>query len=96
MPDPYYGQYGPMVSAPSAPSAPMPNDYDPYAMREAGSGGNTGRLVLIGCLGLMLLCCCASIVTVVVVDTLNLYCDIPVVNNILQTLGLIRCVVVGG
>jgi hypothetical protein len=73
----------------------MPNDYDPYAMREA-SGGNTGRLVLIGCLGLMLLCCCASIVTVVVVDTLNLYCDLPVVNNILQTLGLIRCVVAGG
>ncbi|MCS6835966.1 MAG: FHA domain-containing protein [Anaerolineae bacterium] len=98
-PDPYYGQYG-MTAAPGGPGgipgAPMPNDYDPYAMREASGGGNTGRLVLIGCLGLMLLCCCASIVAVVVVDTLNLYCDIPVVNNILQTLGLIRCVAAGG
>jgi len=107
-PDPYYGQYGP-GAAPAAgafagapgglgavPGAPMPNDYDPYAMREGRSSGNSGRLVLIGCLGLMLLCCCASIVTVVAVDTLNLYCDIPVLNNILETLGLVRCVVAGG
>lgn len=65
-------------------------DYDPYAMREEG-GSSTMRFVLFGCLGLMIFCCLVTVVGVVLVDTLNLYCDLPGIRNVLQALGLLRC-----
>lgn len=87
----YYGQqagYG----QPAGYGAPPPvgYDYDPYAMREKDS--SPWRPVLIGCVGLMVFCCVLTIGTVVVVDTLNLYCQVPGVNSVLQALGMIRCV----
>jgi len=65
-------------------------DYDPYAMREEG-GSNSVRLILMGCLGLMLFCCCITVIGVVAVDQLNLYCDLPVVRDVLEALGLLAC-----
>jgi hypothetical protein len=65
-------------------------DYDPYAMRET-EGRSTTRMILLGCLGLMFFCCCFTIISIVLVDTFNLYCQIPVVNQVLRALGLITC-----
>ncbi len=87
--DPYYAPQAAYVAPP-----PPGQDYDPYQMREAG-GSDTMRLVLFGCLGLMAVCCCVTIIAVVVVDQLNLYCQIPVVNSVLRSLGLITCAVGG-
>lgn len=67
-------------------------DYDPYAMREE-EGRSSGRIVLFGCLFLMLFCCCITVIAVVAVDTLNLYCQIPGLRNVLEALGLLRCAV---
>lgn len=89
----YYGQPPTTYGAP--PPVGAGYDYDPYAMREEG-GNNTMRLVLFGCLGLLLFCCCVTVIGVVVIDQFNLYCQIPVVNQVLEALGLIRCAVVGG
>lgn len=82
--DPYYAaqaSYGP---------PPPGYDYDPYAMRE-DTGPDWTRLVLFGCLGLMLFCCCITIIAWVAIDQLNLYCSIPILNDVLEALGLLRC-----
>lgn len=65
------------------PAAPPGYDYDPYAMRE-DEGGATWRWVVIGCAGLTLFCCCATIVGLVIVDTGDLWCDIPVVREVIR------------
>ncbi len=81
--DEYAGQgaYGP---------PPPGYDYDPYTMRE-GEGNSTARWILFGCLGLLLFCCCISVISLVIVDTFVLYCDIPVLRDILEALGLLQC-----
>jgi predicted component of type VI protein secretion system len=81
----YYGQQPVGYGAPP----PVGYDYDPYAMREQGS--SSWRPILIGCVGLMVFCCVLTIGVFVLVDTLNLYCQIPGVNSVLQALGMIRC-----
>lgn len=81
---PYYGQQAGYGAPP-----PPGYDYDPYAMRE--QGGTSWRPILIGCVGLMVFCCVLTVGVVVLVDTLNLYCQVPVVNSVLQALGMIRC-----
>lgn len=87
--DPYYaGAQG--YGAPPPPGY----DYDPYAMREPAPN-NTARLFLFGCLGLLMFCCCISIVAFIAIDQLNLYCRIPLLNDILEALGLIRCAIGG-
>jgi hypothetical protein len=82
------GYYPPQNYAPPPPGY----DYDPYAMREEG-GSNTMRIFLFGCLGLMIFCCLITIVGVVLVDTLNLYCDLPIIRDVLEALGLLACTV---
>lgn len=78
-----YGQ--PSYSAPvyGTPQSPPPAgyDYDPYAVREE-EGGNTMRWVGIGCLVLAIFCCCTTGVGLVLIDTLNLWYDLPIVRNI--------------
>lgn len=81
----YYGQQPVGYGAPPPPGY----DYDPYAMREQNS--SPLRPILIGCVGLMVFCCVLTVGVFVVVDTLNLYCQVPVLNSILQALGMIRC-----
>jgi hypothetical protein len=83
--------------APNTYGAPPPPgyDYDPYAIREKEERSPM-RLVLFGCIGVMVFCCCASILSFVLVDSLNLYCQIPVVSQVLEAVNLINCPVVGG
>ncbi len=81
----YYGQQPGGYGAPPPPGY----DYDPYAMREQNS--SPLRPILIGCVGLMVFCCVLTVGVFVVVDTLNLYCQVPVLNSILQALGVLRC-----
>ncbi len=83
--DPYQQAY-----SPPPPPGYGYDQHDPFGMREE-EGNNSMRLLLFGCLGLMLFCCCITITAVVLVDTFDLYCSIPVVNNILEALGLKTC-----
>lgn len=91
-PDPAQaGYYNQPPGQPGYGAPPPPGyDYDPYAMREQG-GGNSLRPVLIGCVGLMIFCCVATLVGFVLIDTFNLYCQLPVINSVLRALGLIAC-----
>jgi hypothetical protein len=61
--------------------------YDPYEVREGG-GNNTLKWVAIGCGGLLLLCCCLTIVALFIIDAQNLWCDIPILRDILAVLNL--------
>jgi hypothetical protein len=72
------GAYGP---------PPPGYDYDPYSMREE-EGNSTARWVLFGCLGLVFFCCCISVISLVIIDTFVLYCDIPVLRDVLQALDM--------
>jgi hypothetical protein len=82
-PDPYYASAG----AGYAPPPPAGYDYDPYAMRETEGGGMT-QWLLIGCLSLILLCCCMTVVVAAVVDSFCLYDDIPILLDIINSLGI--------
>jgi hypothetical protein len=68
------------------PAAPVGYEYDPYAVREEEPRSNT-RWIIIGCAALSFFCCCSTIAGVLVIDTLNLWCRIPVLYPILNTLG---------
>jgi hypothetical protein len=83
--DPYQQAY-----SPPPPPGYGYDQHDPFGMREE-EGSNSMRLLLFGCLGLMLFCCCITITAVVLVDTFDLYCSIPVISNIVEALGLKRC-----
>lgn len=84
-PTPIYG--GP---PPAPPAGGYGYDYDPYVMRE-DAPNNTMRYVLIGCVALLFVCCCLVIVAAVLVDQLDLYCQLPLVGDVVQALGLKRC-----
>jgi predicted component of type VI protein secretion system len=74
-------QYSPNApyGAPQAPGAGY--DYDPYAIREE-EPRSAMRWVAIGCAGLALLCCCGTVISLVIIDSMNLWNDIPVVKDI--------------
>lgn len=65
-------------------------DYDPYAMREE-EGGNMGRYLLFGCLGVLVFCCCVTVILAVVIDTFDLYCSVPVLGDVVEAVGLKVC-----
>jgi hypothetical protein len=83
-PQPEYGQeYAPPPQADygyAAPQAPPGYDYDPYAVREE-EGTSTLRWVLIGCAVLFVFCCCSTIIALVIIDTLKLWNDIPIIKD---------------
>ena len=61
-------------------------DYDPYAVRE--EDGRSSRWLILGCFVFAVLACiCFSIVGLVLIDTLNLWCDAPIVTQIVSALG---------
>jgi pSer/pThr/pTyr-binding forkhead associated (FHA) protein len=66
-----------------APQAPPAGgyDYDPYAIRE-DEPRSAIRWVLIGCLGLSVFCCCTTGVSLVIIDTLNLWYDLPIISQL--------------
>jgi hypothetical protein len=68
------------TNPPQSPGVPG-YDYDPYAVREE-EPRNAMRWVAIGCAGLSVFCCCTSVVGLVVIDTLNLWYDLPIVSSI--------------
>lgn len=75
--------YGSQQQGYGAPQAPPVGgyDYDPYAIRE-DEPRSAIRWVLIGCLGLSVFCCCTSGVGLVIIDTLNLWYDLPIVSQL--------------
>ncbi len=84
----YSGQPGdPTASAYGAqpygtpPAVSTGYDYDPYAVREE-EPRNAMRWAAIGCGGLAVFCCCSSVIGLVVIDSLNLWYDVPIVRDI--------------
>lgn len=75
--DPQQGQY----SNYGTPQAPTGYDYDPYAVREE-EPNSAMRWILFGCLGLAVFCCCISAVSLVLIDTLNLWNELPIISSI--------------
>jgi hypothetical protein len=99
-PTPSYQHEEPPSYSPSPPPAPsysVPQappvagyEYDPYAIRE-DEGSGVLRWFLFGCLGLLLVCCCVTVLGLVVIDQMNLWCDVPIITNIVEALGLQTC-----
>lgn len=86
------GYYAPQQGQGYMAAPPPPGyDYDPYQIREE-EGRSPASIILFGCLGLMVFCCCATIVGAVAVDYFNLYCDVPVLRDVLEALGFLSCV----
>lgn len=71
------------------PAPPQPYagyDYDPYAVRE--EGGSSSRWLILGCFVFaMLACICFSIIGLVLIDVLELWCDAPIVSQVVSALG---------
>lgn len=71
---------------PPAPQQYAGYDYDPYAVRE--EDGGSSRWLILGCFVFAVLACvCFSIVGLVLIDTLNLWCEAPIVTQIVSALG---------
>lgn len=86
--DAYGGYYpAPQQQGAYAAGTPQGYEYDPYALREE-EGSNPMRWVLFGCIGLMLFCCCITLLLIIFIDANNLYCQIPILNDILAAVGL--------
>ncbi len=68
-----------------APQAPVAAgyDHDPAAMREE-EGRNTLRWVGIGCGTLTVVCCCSSAIGLVIIDSANLWNNIPILPDLLR------------
>ena len=76
-----YGYYAPPPQQQDYGAMPPGYDYDPYAMRE-DEPRSAFRWLLIGCAILSVFCCCSTIVGFVIIDALNLWYDLPIVQNI--------------
>ncbi len=62
-------------------------DYDPYAAREERSG--TSPWLILGCfVFFVLVFVCFAGIALVLVDVLNLWCDIPLLSDVVAALGL--------
>lgn len=82
-----YGQQQASYGTPAPPQQYAGYDYDPYAMREE-EGGSSARWLILGCVVFFFLACaCFSIIALVLIDTANLWCEAPVVTQIVSALG---------
>lgn len=86
-PGPYQGApagYG----APPAPPGQYPGyDYDPYAVRE--ENGGTSPWLILGCfVFFVLVFVCFAGIALTVIDVLNLWCEAPVIVDVVQALNL--------
>jgi len=83
----YYGQQQASYGTPAPPQQYSGYDYDPYAMREE-EGGSSARWLIVGCVVFFFLACaCFSIIALVLIDTANLWCEAPIVSQIVGALG---------
>jgi len=72
---------------PPAPPQGYPGyDYDPYAAREESSG--TSPWLILGCFVFFILVfVCFAGIALVIIDVLNLWCDLPVIKDVILALG---------
>ncbi len=88
-PDPGVPAYRPPTPPPPQPSyrepaydprpvepAPLPDYYD-----DEEPEADRNRWLVIGCAVLTLVFCCALVGAAIAIDSLNLYCDVPVIQN---------------
>ncbi len=82
-----YPPQQPGYAAPPPPQQYPAYDYDPYAAREERSG--TSPWLILGCfVFFVLVFVCFAGIALVLVDMLNLWCDLPVLADIVSALGL--------
>ena len=85
----YYPQQGAPAyqQMPPAPPQGYPGyDYDPYAAREESSG--TSPWLILGCFVFFILVfVCFAGIALTIIDVLNLWCDLPVVRDVVLALG---------
>ena len=85
----YYPQQGApgYQQMPPAPPQGYPGyDYDPYAAREESSG--TSPWLILGCFVFFILVfVCFAGIALTLIDVLNLWCDLPVVRDVVLALG---------
>jgi len=74
--------------APPAPPGQYPGyDYDPYAVRE--ENGGTSPWLILGCfVFFVLVFVCFAGIALTVIDVLNLWCEAPVIVDVVQALNL--------
>lgn len=85
----YYPQQQPpgYQMPPAPPQQGYPGyDYDPYAAREESSG--TSPWLILGCFVFFILVfVCFAGIALVIIDLLNLWCDLPIVRDVVLALG---------
>lgn len=64
----------------AAPQAPPGYDYDPYAVRDE-EPRSMFNWILIGCFVIFFFCCCISVLGLVIIDTLKLWEDLPIIKE---------------
>ncbi|GAB1420591.1 hypothetical protein MASR2M15_06970 [Anaerolineales bacterium] len=80
--DPYYQQ--PAAGNYAPPQAPPGYDSEGYPV----TTGSSTRWFLIGCIGFFFLACmCTTVISLLVIDAMNLWCQLPILSNIMGTLG---------
>ena len=84
----YQAQAPAGYAMPPAPPQQYPGyDYDPYAVRE--EGGGTSPWLILGCfVFFVLVFVCFAGIALTVIDVLNLWCDVPVLSDIVFALNL--------
>ena len=83
----YYGQPPAGYQIPAPPQQQYPGyDYDPYAARE--EGGGSSQWLVLGCFVFFVLTfLCFGFVGLLLIDRLNLWCDTPVITQIVAAFG---------
>lgn len=63
-------------------SAPPPSGYQPdYQYAEEEEEPDRNRWIVIGCAVLTVVFCCALVGAAILIDQMNLYCDIPIMQD---------------
>ncbi len=84
----YYGQQPAGYQMPPAPPQQYPGyEYDPYAARE--ESGGTSPWLILGCFVFFILVfVCFAGIALTIIDVLNLWCEVPVLADIVAALNL--------
>ncbi len=82
----YAGAPAPYAPPPAPPQQYAGYDYDPYAAREESS--STSPWLILGCfVFFVLVFVCFAGIALTVIDVLNLWCELPVVRDVILALG---------
>ena len=82
----YYGQPPAAYQVPAPPPQYAGYEYDPYAAREESGGGS--QWLVLGCfVFFVLVFVCFGFVALLVIDTLNWWCELPVLTEIVTAFG---------